>query len=100
MEGIKEHLQTLIDGTENILEITKKAKLNNHRKANKLLKMVNGSSEYIDLEKVSNDLDVVAQDLARQEKEVYALKKILYRLNSAMKFTNLEETVEEADNIE
>lgn len=91
MEGIKSHLQTLIDETENILELTKKAKLNNHRKANKLLKLVNNEDGFIDFHKVSIELDNVANDLARQEKEVYALKKMLYRFKSAMKFTNLEE---------
>lgn len=97
MEGIKSHLQTLIDETENILELTKKAKLNNHRKANKLLKLVNGEDDFIDLNKVSDELDNVANDLARQEKEVYALKKMLYRFKSAMKFTNLDNEESEND---
>lgn len=90
MESIKAHLHTLLDEVTQILELAKKVKLNDKREVNKLLKLASSDNEFIDMEKLSCEIYSLEDKIAKEEKEIYAMKKIAYRLNKAIQFANGE----------
>lgn len=94
MESIKAHLLTLLDEVTQTLELAKKVKVNDKKEYNKLMKMFESNGDYLDTEKISNDLEVLYDKIAREEKEIYAMKKIAYRINKAIQFANGEEVEE------
>lgn len=94
MESIKAHLLTLLDEVTQTLELAKKVKANDKKEYNKLMRMYDSNGDYIDIEKLSNDLEVLYDKIAKEEKEIYAMKKIAYRLNKAIQFANGEEVEE------
>lgn len=94
MESIKVHLHTLLDEVTQTLELAKKVKLNDKKEINKLLKLASSNNEYIDMDKLANEVDVLTDKIAKEEKEIYAMKKIAYRINKAIQFANGEEVEE------
>ena len=94
MESIKAHLLTLLDEVTQTLELAKKVRTNDKREYNKLMRMAESNGDYLDTEKVYNDLEVLTDKIAREEKEIYAMKKIAYRINKAIQFANGEEVEE------
>lgn len=90
MESIKAHLHTLLDEVTQTLELAKKVKLNDKKEANKLLKLASSDNEFIDMEKLSCQIYTLEDKIAKEEKEINAMKKIAYRLNKAIQFANGE----------
>lgn len=90
MESIKAHLLTLLDEVTQTLELAKKVKANDKKEVNRLLKLASSDNEYVDLDKLTNQVDVLTDKIVREEKEIYAMKKIVYRINKAIQFTNGE----------
>lgn len=90
MESIKAHLLTLLDEVTQTLELAKKVKVNDKREYNKLMRMYESNGDYVDLEKLGNDLEVLCDKIVIEEKEIYAMKKIAYRINKAIQFANGE----------
>lgn len=90
MESIKAHLYSLLDEVTQTLELAKKVKVNDKREYNKLMRMYESNGDYVDLEKLGNDLEVLYDKIAKEEKEIYAMKKIAYRINKAIQFANGE----------
>ncbi len=90
MESIKAHLLTLLDEVTQTLELAKKVKLNDKKEVNKLLKLASSDNEYVDIDKLTNQVDVLTDKIVREEKEIYAMKKIAYRINKAIQFANGE----------
>ena len=94
MESIKAHLFSLLDEVTQTLELAKKVKANDKKQYNKLTRMYESNGDYIDTEKIINDLEVLCDKIAKEEKEIYAMKKIAYRINKAIQFANGEEVEE------
>ena len=94
MESIKAHLNTLLDEVTQTLELAKKVRGNDKKEVNKLLKLVSSDNEYVDIDKLTNQVDVLTDKIVREEKEIYAMKKIAYRINKAIQFANGEEVEE------
>ena len=94
MESIKAHLLTILDEVTQTLELAKKVKANDKKEVNKLLKLVSSDNEFIDMDKLSNQVDELTDKIVREEKEIYAMKKIAYRINKAIQFANGEEVEE------
>ena len=90
MESIKAHLYSLLDEVTQTLELVKKVKVNDKREYNKLMRIYESNGDYVDLEKLGNDLEVLYDKIATEEKEIYAMKKIVYRINKAIQFANGE----------
>ena len=90
MESIKAHLLTLLDEVTQTLELAKKVKANDKKEVNKLLKLVSSDNEFIDMDKLTNQVDKLTDKIAIEEKEIYAMKKIAYRINKALQFANGE----------
>lgn len=90
MESIKAHLHTLLDEVTQTLELAKKVKLNNKREVNKLLKLASSDNGFIDMEKLSCEIYSLEDKIVKEEKEIYAMKKIAYRINKAIQFANGE----------
>lgn len=90
MESIKAHLLTLLDEVTQTLELAKKVKANDKKEYNKLTRMYESNGDYLDTEKIINDLEVLCDKIAIEEKEIYAMKKISYRINKAIQFANGE----------
>ena len=90
MESIKAHLLTLLDEVTQTLELAKKVKANDKKEVNKLLKLASSDNEFIDMEKLTNQVDELTDKIVREEKEIYAMKKIAYRINKAIQFANGE----------
>lgn len=90
MESIKAHLLTLLDEVTQTLELAKKVKANDKKEVNKLLKLASSDNDYVDMDKVTNQVDVLTDKIVNEEKEIYAMKKIAYRLNKAIQFANGE----------
>lgn len=94
MESIKAHLFSLLDEVTQTLELAKRVKANDKKEYNKLMRMVESNGDYLDTEKLYNDLEVLTDKIAKEEKEIYAMKKIAYRINKAIQFANGEEVEE------
>ena len=90
MESIKAHLLTLLDEVTQTLELAKRVKANDKKEVNKLLKLASSDNEFIDMDKLSNEVDMLTDKIAKEEKEIYAMKKIAYRINKAIQFANGE----------
>ena len=90
MESIKAHLLTLLDEVTQTLELAKKVKANDKKEVNRLIKLASSDNEYVDIDKLSNQVDVLTDKIVREEKEIYAMKKIAYRINKALQFANGE----------
>lgn len=90
MESIKAHLHTLLDEVTQTLELAKKVKLNDKREVNKLLKLASSDNGFIDMEKLSCKIYSLEDKIVKEEKEIYAMKKIAYRINKAIQFANGE----------
>lgn len=90
MESIKAHLYSLLDEVTQTLELAKRVKATDKKEVNKLLKLVSSDNEFIDMEKLTNQVDELTDKIVREEKEIYAMKKIAYRLNKALQFANGE----------
>lgn len=94
MESIKAHLLSLLDEVLQTLELAKKVKANDKKEVNKLLKLASSDNEFIDMDKLTNQVDELTDKIVKEEKEIYALKKIAYRINKAIQFANGEEVEE------
>ena len=94
MESIKAHLLSLLDEVTQTLELGKMVKANDKKEVNKLLKLVESDNKFIDMDKLSNEIDVLTDKIVKEEKEIYAMKKIAYRINKAIEFANGEEVEE------
>ena len=94
MESIKAHLLTLLDEVAQTLELTKKVRTNNKKEVNKLLKLASSDNEFIDMDKLTNQVDELTDKIDKQGIEIYRLKKIAYRINKAIQFANGEEVEE------
>lgn len=90
MESIKAHLYSLLDEVSQTLELAKKVKANDKKEVNKLLKLASSDNEFIDMNKLANQVDELTDKIVREEKEIYAMKKIAYRINKALQFANGE----------
>lgn len=90
MESIKAHLYSLLDEVTQTLELAKKVKANDKKEVNKLLKLASSDNEYVDMDRLTNQVDVLTDKIVREEKEIYAMKKIAYRINKAIQFANGE----------
>jgi hypothetical protein len=90
MESIKAHLLTLLDEVTQTLELAKKVKVKDKKEVNRLLKLASSDNEFIDMDKLTNQVDELTDKIAIEEKEIYAMKKIAYRLNKAIQFANGE----------
>lgn len=90
MESIKAHLLTLLDEVTQTLELAKKVKANDKKELKELMKFVEIDNEYIDMNKAMEQLDKLTDKIDREEKEIYAMKKIAYRINKAIEFANGE----------
>ena len=90
MESIKAHLLSLLDEVVQTLELAKKVKANDKKEVNKLLKLASSDNEFIDMVKLTNQVDELTDKIAIEEKEIYAMKKIAYRINKAIQFANGE----------
>ena len=91
MESIKAHLLSLLDEVVQTLELAKKVKANDKKEVNKLLKLASSDNEFIDMDKLTNQVDELTDKIVKEEKEIYAMKKIAYRINKAIQFANGEE---------
>ena len=91
MESIKAHLLTLLDEVTQTLELAKRVKANDKKEVNKLLKLASSDNEFIDMDKLTNQVDELTDKIVKEEKEIYAMKKIAYRINKAIQFANGEE---------
>lgn len=94
MESIKAHLYSLLDEVTQSLELAKRVKANDKKEVNKLLKLASSDNEFIDMVKLTNQVDELTDKIAKEEKEIYAMKKIAYRINKAIQFANGEEVEE------
>ena len=94
MESIKAHLLTLLDEVTQTKELVKKVRVNDKKKVNRLLKLASSDNEFIDIDKLTNQVDELTDKIVREEKEIYAMKKIAYRINKAIEFANGEEVEE------
>ena len=94
MESIKAHLLSLLDEVVQTLELAKKVKANDKKEVNRLLKLASSDNEFIDMNKLTNQVDELTDKIVREEKEIYAMKKIAYRINKAIEFANGEEVEE------
>ena len=94
MESIKAHLLTLLDEVTQTLELAKKVKANDKKEVNRLLKLASSDNEFIDMSKLTNQVDELTDKIVKEEKEIYAMKKIAYRINKAIQFANGEEVEE------
>ena len=94
MESIKAHLYTLLDEVTQTLELARRVKANDKKEVNKLLKLASSDNEFIDMDKLTNQVDELTDKIVREEKEIYAMKKIAYRINKAIQFANGEEVEE------
>ena len=94
MESIKAHLLTLLDEVVQTLELAKKVKANDKKEVNRLLKLASSDNEFIDMDKLTNQVDELTDKIVKEEKEIYAMKKIAYRINKAIQFANGEEVEE------
>ena len=94
MESIKAHLLSLLDEVVQTLELAKKVKVNDKKEVNRLLKLASSDNEFIDMDKLTNQVDELTDKIVREEKEFYRLKKIAYRINKAIEFANGEEVEE------
>ena len=94
MESITAHLLTLLDEVTQTLELAKKVKANDKKEVNRLLKLASSDNEYVDIDKLTNQVDMLTDKIVREEKEIYAMKKIAYRINKAIQFANGEEVEE------
>ena len=94
MESIKAHLLTLLDEVMQTLELTKKVRVNGKKEVNKLLKLASSDNEFIDMDKLTHQVDELTDKIVREEKDFYRLKKIAYRINKAIQFANGEEVEE------
>lgn len=90
MESIKAHLFSLLDEVTQTLELAKRVKANDKKEVNKLLKLASSDNEFIDMDKLTNQVDELTDKIAIEEKEIYAMKKIAYRINKALQFANGE----------
>lgn len=90
MDSIKAHLYTLLDEVTQTLELAKKVKLNDKKEVNKLLKLASSDNGFIDMEKLSCEIYSLEDKIVKEEKEIYAMKKIAYRINKAIQFANGE----------
>lgn len=90
MESIKAHLLTLLDEVTQTLELAKRVKVTDKKEVNKLLKLASSDNEFIDMEKLSCEISSLEDKIAVEEKEIYAMKKIAYRINKAIQFANGE----------
>ena len=90
MESIKAHLLSLLDEVTQTLELAKKVKANDKKEVNRLIKLASSDNEYVDIDKLTNQVDVLTDKIVREEKEIYAMKKIAYRINKAIEFANGE----------
>lgn len=90
MESIKAHLHTLLDEVTQTLELAKRVKVNDKKEVNKLLKLASSDNEFIDMEKLSCEIYSLEDKIVKEEKEIYAMKKIVYRINKAIQFANGE----------
>ena len=94
MESIKAHLLTLLDEVLQTIELVKKVRANDKKEVNKLLKLASSDNEFIDMDKLTNQVDELTDKIVKEEKEIYAMKKIAYRINKAIEFANGEEVEE------
>ena len=94
MESIKAHLLTLLDEVTQTLELAKKVKVNDKKEVNRLLKLASSDNEFIDMYKLTTQVDELTDKIIKEEKEIYAMKKIAYRINKAIEFANGEEVEE------
>ena len=94
MESIKAHLLTLLDEVTQTLELAKMVKANDKKEVKKLLKFASSDNELIDMDKLANLVDELTDKIVKEEKEIYAMKKIAYRINKAIEFANGEEVEE------
>lgn len=94
MESIKTHLLTLLDEVIQTLELAKKVKAKDKKEVNRLLKLSISDNEFIDMVKLINQVDELTDKIVKEEKEIYAMKKIAYRINKAIEFANGEEVEE------
>ena len=94
MESIKAHLLSLLDEVVQTLELAKKVKANDKKEVNKLLKLASSDNEFIDMDKITKQVDDLTDKIVKEEKEIYAMKKIAYRINKAIQFANGEEVEE------
>lgn len=94
MESIKAHLLSLLDEVVQTLELAKKVKANDKKEVNRLLKLASSDNEFIDMDKLTNQVDELTDKIVKEEKEIYAMKKIAYRINKAIQFANGEEVEE------
>ena len=94
MESIKAHLFSLLDEVIQTLELAKRVKANDKKEVNKLLKLASSGNEFIDMDKLTNQVDELTDKIVKEEKEIYAMKKIAYRINKAIQFANGEEVEE------
>ena len=94
MESIKAHLLSLLDEVVQTLELAKKVKVNDKKEVNRLLKLASSDNEFIDMDKLTNQVDELTDKIVKEEKEIYAMKKIAYRINKAIEFANGEEVEE------
>ena len=90
MESIKAHLYSLLDEVTQTLELAKRVKANDKKEVNKLLKLASSDNEFIDMDKLTNQVDELTDKIVKEEKEIYAMKKIAYRINKAIQFANGE----------
>ena len=90
MESIKAHLFSLLDEVTQTLELAKRVKANDKKEVNKLLKLASSDNEFIDMDKLTNQVDELTDKIVKEEKEIYAMKKIAYRINKAIQFANGE----------
>ncbi len=94
MESIKAHLYSLLDEVTQTLELAKRVKANDKKEVNKLLKLASSDNEFIDMNNLTNQVDELKDKIVKEEKEIYAMKKIAYRINKAIQFANGEEVEE------
>ena len=90
MESMKVQVLTLLDEGTQTLELAKRVKVNDKKEVNKLLKLASSDNEFIDMEKLSCEIYTLEDKIATEEKEIYAMKKIAYRINKAIQFANGE----------
>lgn len=90
MESIKAHLLTLLDEVTQTLELAKRVKVTDKKEVNKLLKLASSDNGFIDMEKLSSEIYSLEDKIVKEEKEIYAMKKIAYRINKAIQFANGE----------
>ena len=94
MESIKAHLLSLLDEVVQTIELAKKVKANDKKEVNRLIKLASSDNEFIDMDKLTKQVDELTDKIVKEEKEIYAMKKIAYRINKAIEFANGEELEE------